>query len=388
MINIADVQKFRQNIYKKYNEIYLNNGFIETKPLSLIASKDITLEFINCTICKAKSNMQKEIQGKDYVLFQPSMRTKDFNYIMRTDKISRYTSTFTMMGGFKYTENLNYKFNYEKIIMNEASFLRTFFDHIILTIPSAYRHFLELSNVAKNNLKKQNIILKYSDIDDEKLKWKYGIADVTGYGTRWEISNNNQIINTGNTIVVEKGKNIIGIDFGGGVESLIQAYYNLPHCIFANLGMTQELADYCIKGSDYIKVADSIIALINISKSTKNLTVGSIRVQYIFDYYVRALASLSILCKIDFMLLEQLIRKSANRLNSKNDNSKFICQKFKVRISELELLLKHTKVIESLKKIIIDDVVNLERHSISYLHKLESIELLALNHRIKDAPNL
>ena len=83
-----------------------------------------------------------------------------------------------------------------------------------------------------------DVKLYFQENDENNLKWKYGMANVVGYGTRWEISNGGDLVNWGNTINVYVEDKPFGVDFGGGVESFIYAYLKLKNSIYANDAMT------------------------------------------------------------------------------------------------------------------------------------------------------
>ena len=56
--------------------------------------------------------------------------------------------------------------------------------------------YLPLLDNTSEILLNDNCQIVYSDVDENNLKWKYGIYGVYGYGTRWEIMNvNNKFVN-------------------------------------------------------------------------------------------------------------------------------------------------------------------------------------------------
>lgn len=148
--------------------------------------------------------------------------------------------------------------------------------------------------------------IKYSDNDEKNLKWKYGINNVVGYGTRWEIANGGDLVNWGNTINVFVDGKPFGIDFGGGVESLMYSNLNLKNSIYANDAMIDNARLFCCDDSMKEKMLDCIISAMCIIANKPKI---ALRDKYILEIYMNLLSSYMTLSETNQSIISELVRE-------------------------------------------------------------------------------
>ena len=300
-----DLIALKKSICSCYLTYYKKKGFESIAAMPLDNKKDITLDFTTCTICTAKNNIRNNKKGQDYVMIQPALRNTHMEVLSKVDSNNYFFSFFSMMGGFKYYSNsISYKDEFSDIIKNEFIFLKKYCSKIVLTIPIQYEDKLCISNEVVEFLKTNNCCIKYSNDDANNLKWKYGIRNVEGYGTRWEISNGGDLVNWGNTINVFVNNVPFGVDFGGGVESLIYANLRLKNSIYANDSMTDNAISFCQDDSIKEKMLDCIVSSMCIISNKKDIIL---RNKYILETYMNLLLSYMTIANINKKIILELV---------------------------------------------------------------------------------
>ena len=387
-MNYNELQNVRDEIIKKYFLTYQEKGFIVNEALPLDNKEDITIDFTNCTICTAKENIRKNLHGSDYIMIQPAMRNTHIDTIGSIKEKNIFLSYFTMMGGFKYYKNiLNYEKDFNDIIVSEFEFLHNYFDKIILTIPVQYCDRIPVSQTTIERIKDSQCQVIYSEDDENNLKWKYGINGVKGYGTRWEVSNNRDIVNWGNTINVYRDDVPYGVDFGGGLETLIYAYKDLPSSVYANALLTDLVKELSIKGNLYEKIIDCIISIIIIFDSKDTIVL---RDKYILDEYSRLLNCLLILTDTSFKqiqeITESILKNCIFNKTKEEIYDKFLCE-MDMTFKNFDLLICSSNIdrIVYLVNICYNNSDNWQKnkkiarsHFAKYFRNLKEIELLAI----------
>lgn len=388
-MNYNELMEIKKEICSKYINHYVSKGYIEMPSLPLDYKKDITLDFTTCTICTAKDNIHQQKKGKDYVMIQPALRNTHIDVLGKMQENDRFFSFFSMMGGFKYySDEFKYKKEFSEIIKSEFEFLKKYGNQIILTIPKQYMDFLEIDIPTLKYLKKEDCIIKYSMVDEKNLKWKYGINGVVGYGTRWEISNDGSVVNWGNTINVFVNDKPFGVDFGGGVESLIYANQKLKNSIYANDAMTDLTKEFCSNSSLHEKMIDCVVSSMCIIANKEKIIL---RDRYIIDKYMSILNSLMILNdiseeyiliivndinskKIDFLNKENMVEIFEHFLDKASHNHSVILNSHNIdkvlKLLEISYNYNNDQWIKS-KKII-------NSHYLKYFSNLSEAELFAL----------
>jgi len=383
-----DLIDIKSKICSDYIKYYKNNGFEEFVAMPLYNKNDITLDFTTCTVCTAKENIKENKKGKDYVMIQPALRNTHIDVLRKADTDDYFFSFFSMMGGFKYYNNqIEYQKEFSELIKSEFDFLKKYNSYVLLTIPIQYNDNLKIDDKVTKYLKTNGCGIKYSDNDEKNLKWKYGINNVVGYGTRWEIANGGDLVNWGNTINVFVDGKPFGIDFGGGVESLMYSNLNLKNSIYANDAMIDNARLFCCDDSMKEKMLDCIISAMCIIANKPKI---ALRDKYILEIYMNLLSSYMTLSETNQSIISELVRE----INENNipflhrENMKIIFEQY------LEKTIKNQRII--LNSDNMDKILNLvslcyngdenwknskkiiNSHFSKYFSNLSEVDLLAL----------
>lgn len=383
-----DLIDIKSKICSDYIKYYKNNGFEEFVAMPLYNKNDITLDFTTCTVCTAKENIKENKKGKDYVMIQPALRNTHIDVLRKADTDDYFFSFFSMMGGFKYYNNqIEYQKEFSELIKSEFDFLKKYNSYVLLTIPIQYNDNLKIDDKVTKYLKTNGCGIKYSDNDEKNLKWKYGIDNVVGYGTRWEIANGGDLVNWGNTINVFVDGKPFGIDFGGGVESLMYSNLNLKNSIYANDAMIDNARLFCCDDSMKEKMLDCIISAMCIIANKPKI---ALRDKYILEIYMNLLSSYMTLSETNQSIISELVRE----INENNipflhrENMKIIFEQY------LEKAIKNQRII--LNSDNMDKILNLvslcyngdenwknskkiiNSHFSKYFSNLSEVDLLAL----------
>lgn len=383
-----DLIDIKSKICSDYIKYYKNNGFEEFVAMPLYNKNDITLDFTTCTVCTAKENIKENKKGKDYVMIQPALRNTHIDVLRKADTDDYFFSFFSMMGGFKYYNNqIEYQKEFSELIKSEFDFLKKYNSYVLLTIPIQYNDNLKIDDKVTKYLKTNGCGIKYSDNDEKNLKWKYGINNVVGYGTRWEIANGGDLVNWGNTINVFVDGKPFGIDFGGGVESLMYSNLNLKNSIYANDAMIDNARLFCCDDSIKEKMLDCIISAMCIIANKPKI---ALRDKYILEIYMNLLSSYMTLSETNQSIISELVRE----INENNipflhrENMKIIFEQY------LEKAIKNQRII--LNSDNMDKILNLvslcyngdenwknskkiiNSHFSKYFSNLSEVDLLAL----------
>lgn len=383
-----DLIDIKSKICSDYIKYYKNNGFEEFVAMPLYNKNDITLDFTTCTVCTEKENIKENKKGKDYVMIQPALRNTHIDVLRKADTDDYFFSFFSMMGGFKYYNNqIEYQKEFSELIKSEFDFLKKYNSYVLLTIPIQYNDNLKIDDKVTKYLKTNGCGIKYSDNDEKNLKWKYGINNVVGYGTRWEIANGGDLVNWGNTINVFVDGKPFGIDFGGGVESLMYSNLNLKNSIYANDAMIDNARLFCCDDSIKEKMLDCIISAMCIIANKPKI---ALRDKYILEIYMNLLSSYMTLSETNQSIISELVRE----INENNipflhrENMKIIFEQY------LEKAIKNQRII--LNSDNMDKILNLvslcyngdenwknskkiiNSHFSKYFSNLSEVDLLAL----------
>ena len=383
-----DMMKLKSKICDNYISHYTKDGYISLPSLPLDNKEDITLDFTTCTVCTAKKNIIQQKKGNNYVMIQPALRNTHIETLGKVNSDEFFFSFFTMMGGFKYYSNKSLcKDEFSDVIKKEFDFLKIYNDTIILTIPFQYKIYLDIEQSVLNYLVNEGCIIKYSVNDTENLKWKYGIDNVVGYGTRWEISNGGDLVNWGNTINVIINDEPFGVDFGGGVESLLYAHLHLKNSIYANNAMTDKTQLFCSNNSLKEKIIDCIISSMCIISNKDQIII---RDKYILETYMSILNSLMIICDVTkeriMEIVEDINSSKILFLHSEKMTIIFLEYLEKAKSNHLSILGgKNIDRVLNLLKLCYNtdnDWINNKRiiksHYNKYFSNLSEVELLAL----------
>ena len=305
----------RERIINLYYEVYSDYQIAES--VSLDEDRDITLDFVNCTICLAKENISKGEKNNNYVMVQPCLRNNHINLLSSYFEESNYLSYFTMLGGFYYIENQEKWIDeFNKIVQRQFNFFRKIKDdiEIRLTVPYHYFGFLPLASETKKLIYENNGSIIYSKADKENLKWKYGIDGIIGYGTRWKLKDiNGKFVNCGNDILLfDEIGNAIGIDFGSGLETIVSVLNGEKNLLYSNIVCSDYIRDFCNYDSLNEKLVDSLLSFICCEhyKKRKNF-----RIKYLMFLYMRIISAILLINDISIDLLNELIIEICKNIN-------------------------------------------------------------------------
>lgn len=388
-----ELMNVKKNICIHYLDHYNKKGYEIAPPLPLSNKEDISLDFTTCTICTAKDNIKKNKKGRDYVMIQPALRNTHLDVLGKIQGDDYFFSFFSMMGGFKYCDTKSNTDVFSSVIKNEFDFLKKYADKIVMTIPKQYIDKMEINEKTIDYLTENNCEIKISNNDEKNLKWKYGLKDVVGYGTRWEISNGGDLVNWGNTINVYKKDKPVGVDFGGGVESLIYANLKLKNSIYANDAMTDSVKLFCEKGSLYEKSIDCIISSMCI---IANKDKFDLRSKQLLKSYMKKLYALMLITGINTSDITNIINDINKRkipfLNDKEMKEKFE-EHFLNAVHNYSIISK-SKNIDDVVKLFdmcynpnnnwVYDKKVLNSHFCKYFTNLSEVELLSLKKKKED----
>ena len=131
--NYLDLLFYRNKIVECYYSIY--NDYKILTPFSLDSKEDITLDFVNCTICGAKDNISNNRVGENYIISQPCLRNNHIDALKDKNNKTNYMGYFTMLGGFCYIndkDNWIQKFN--EIVIRQFTFFKTIYKDNFISI--------------------------------------------------------------------------------------------------------------------------------------------------------------------------------------------------------------------------------------------------------------
>lgn len=314
MNNYEELKLYRNKIVECYCFVYKDYKFLP--PVSLDSKNDVTLDFVNCTICGAKDNLYNSTIGEDYIMVQPCLRNNHIDILKNRNQSINYMGYFTMIGGFCYIDNgKEWVEKINEIVLKQFSFFRMLYEQnfIRLTIPIHYKEFLPLTSETMTVLKNNNCEIMYSETDQENLKWKYGISGIEGYGTRWEILNSKkEFVNCGNDIVLFKNGMAIGIDFGSGLETLVSVTNGKQHLLYSNIVCSDLVRNFCNGNCLNEKFIDSLTSLLCIEYYKE---YHSFRINYTKKMYIKIISAICVINNINEQLLCLLMEDICKNIN-------------------------------------------------------------------------
>lgn len=292
-----DIDILRRNFCSDYLSFYKNLGFEVLPPLPLRIHFDPSLTFTSCSICLFKKMYFEGIEPQKYCVIQPSFRTNTYKEIHSGESL-QYTASLTISGTFSPTDRQSLQEDFERAVLWQAEFLSHHLragQMIRLTLPKQL--------VPLISWRGQETLLNFSVQivqDDEGLVWTYGMGDIVGVGTRWEIVSGRTYYNWGNVIVIYRSQEPIGIESGGSLEVALQGILELPHKIFANQYCGAEMAAEMIQSTPMlIKYFDVLDVIATILWETRAEAILPLQLSAVLEQYVRAFKCLTVLMKID-----------------------------------------------------------------------------------------
>lgn len=289
-----DIQKLRNNISKDFLDFYSDISAEIKTPMALKFEEDPTLFFTNCSICLFKRDYIKSEKITSYITVQECLRTNNYSNIRSNCATDyRWNTSLYMMGGFIPIRNDIFKEELLKLINKQTRFYMRWINEnteLKIKIHSKFSEFLKYSDFEGWN--SRNITYTFNSKTENELEWKYGLDRIKGIGVEWVVQENDIEFVLGNVILMFKKEEIIGIDFGGGLEILIQHILNLPYKIFASYYVNNYIYKVLSVSMSNIKVVDTIATLIDIIIETKYLKETNVRIKDTYNQYANILMNL------------------------------------------------------------------------------------------------
>lgn len=322
-----ELKNYRTQFPEEFILFFKNNNFIYHDPLPLKIDFDKTLSFTNSTTCIFKYYKLNGRNCFDYITVQNALRTNTYATLLNNNITLLWNAHLTMLGGYINSFSNNILELFEKNIYLSLKFLKSILGEnqiIIITIPSKIKVQLREEIFQYRNLE---IIFLKEEVED--LIWEFGLPNISGIGVRWELKNGETILNCGNHIIMYEDKKPIGIDFGFGLEVLIQAKLNLSHKILASTFypifriLPQNFTDL------HIKIVDALATYITMTYETNFYQKTTRSINRTATYYLRAIQFLKIqIPENDFsIILESLISTDQSWIKNKEDLKLFILKK-------------------------------------------------------------
>lgn len=177
----------------------------------------------------------------------------------------------------------------------------------------------------------------------EPIQWKYGIDDIKGVGTNWNIYSKTQHCEFGNVVLLFRGNCFVGIESGGAIEALLRIMNDFPHKIFANTYCTEYIANEMNTNRSYtVEYYDSLNVISNIAWNFRKEC--PLQMKSILERYVRTVKSYLILHNIsanDFAENVYQISKYHNYWKDNPSELYNIISCYLVKIWNVELLVQN-----------------------------------------------
>ena len=285
-----NIESERMFVSKQFIELYSQRGFLIYNPLELKIDYDPSLFFVNCSICHFKKNYFLVKKTEKYCVSQPALRTNTFREI-QANKPLTYTAELEMLGAFSKCDKSNFSKELITHIKAQADFIRLILKKNKVSVDISSSIYKLIDEETIHYLSELNIEML---IKNNPIKWTYGIDNIYGIGTNWNIYSQSQKCEFGNVVVLYKDNKCIGIESGGSIEALIRITNNLPHKIFANTYCTDYIAKVIFGNKPYaIEYYDALNVISNIAYFY--YSECPLQLKPILERYIRTIKSYHIL---------------------------------------------------------------------------------------------
>lgn len=287
---MKNIKKLRKVISMDFLNFHSTITSNIKEPMPLKFDEDPTLFFTNCSICLFKRDYIKQEKISPYLTVQECLRTNNFKEIsLNSQKNYKWNTSIYMLGGFVPVKNNDFKNTLLKVINKQTEFyLKWIKDNAELKI-NLHNFFSDISQIEDLLISNKQVSYEFYNKSNNDLEWKYGLDNIRGFGIEWTISKDETNFVFGNVILMFQDEKIIGIDFGGSLEILIQHILDLPYKIFASYYVNPYIYRVMSNSIDHIKVVDIVATLIDIIIETNYCTYQNIRIKYIFNQYTNLL---------------------------------------------------------------------------------------------------
>ncbi|MCK6599127.1 MAG: hypothetical protein L6Q37_12240 [Bdellovibrionaceae bacterium] len=247
MSNILIAEQ-KKKILEKFKERFSSLDFCEHFAESLIPKNDTSILFTNSTIVALKkyiNGVEPLIQGK-YII-QPCIRFQNFDYEDKNSTFISYMSYFNQLGVLAPPQDFSKLMtSIEKLFFQDFNLSKNRF------IIKSTRRFNEKSQLYKISPQNFNVSF-YEDTSFKYFQWNYGLSNVVGEGVTFAIqTTGNTYLDCGNIVEIKYQDQIVGYEFGFGLETLASRLLRYQTPVFCSQ-VSASLPQYVDQNYDLFK---------------------------------------------------------------------------------------------------------------------------------------
>ncbi|MDP2736524.1 MAG: hypothetical protein Q8O59_01920 [bacterium] len=228
--NSKNIIKCHEEITLFFVNYFLAKGYREQKSVSIISKKDHSVRFTGSTtnVFKTKIFSNNKIIEPGLLLIQKCLRTQNSIFLSDDQIFPEWGSYFTEIGLVAPASNL------KKITVDTLNFfsdiLKIEKSRIILRACSSDKDILDC-------IKDLDLSIEINGLAKKCYRHKYGVEKAMGRNFNIAIKNSitGQIKDIGNIVIIEMDNNIIAVEMGFGISTLLAGYYNLSNSIEASV---------------------------------------------------------------------------------------------------------------------------------------------------------
>lgn len=285
----------RKEVIDAYLQFYKRHNYPVAPEEELLVFCDPSLEFRNCTICRFKERYITGSKFESYVSSQKCIRINNFKDIHSEDeRCYRWSANLTMLGGFQTItndkcisdtifENIQLQKKFLLSILPSDKYIEVFILKDLLQ-----RDYIKYNQIFQ--LESERVKVKVVSNEQYPLTWKYDLDGIRGLGTEWivrDINDDDNEVIFGDVILLLNKDNPIGIDFGGGLEVLIQSIEKTKYKIFHNDYSKGEIKILLQTSLDHCKLIDSLSVIVDISYYMIKSELTQ-KTKFVFNQYLKA----------------------------------------------------------------------------------------------------
>jgi len=220
-----------RRILDLFYNLYEGNGYKKEKEALITSGIDKSVFFIGSAISVLKPYLLSEcIPSCGICLAQRSIRTQQLANLTNPERnVSGWSSYFILLGTLNTYQNL------ERELYNTYVFLRRAGNDNSDLLIRASSQDADLLRLCKNL---SNIQLEIDTKDSGYYRHKYGLDSEGIYGrnVNFAVRNrgNNNFMDVGNVIVIEKHGRPIGVEVGLGAGNILAKIHGYSYCVQAN----------------------------------------------------------------------------------------------------------------------------------------------------------
>lgn len=225
-LNILEGQRY---ICDQFSRFYGEHGYKVVSSEGLLPEEDETVLFTGATITPLKRMLQDGIQSPGFCMVQKCLRTKRLEQIFDLNTYPDWTHYFTMCGILAAPGKI------EKISEESYKFLT---DKLGIS-----KQNLQIEASSKDQdlfsyWEEQGIKVVKDTQSESYYRWRYGVPGIQGRGINLQLRFNEKdsYRDLGNVISIEDNSgNLIGYEFGFGLESLLSKMYGFKKPMQASI---------------------------------------------------------------------------------------------------------------------------------------------------------